>query len=245
MLEAAVAEELADVLFEIGHDQTNKCSYNSAILWLGRAYDVLTCQEIHDLSTDASALRSCIMHNLVKALLKERSEENNLRAWKIIHELETETENPVAVSLLKLQAFTGDRSYVQDYYDVLVAIVRQIHLSDVNVRTILHHVHELQRRSARLAHTALVILLSDRLLAMDEVAWVEKTLMTILWNCTTSTDLEDTTDQLEELLNTVSARFSSTLGTSATHAAQIVCTPLHAKARSRICERSPADHPRS
>ncbi|KAL9006440.1 MAG: hypothetical protein Q9188_000794 [Gyalolechia gomerana] len=216
-----VAEELADILFEIGRNQATKQSYSTAIQWLERAHDTLISQIPEDLSTDASALRGCIVHTLVHALLKQRSEENNLRAWKIIQELEKETDNPITVSLLKLQVLTGDQSPAQDYHEILVQVIRQIHLSDLNVKTILHHVHELRRRSARLAHTALAALLSERLLAINEIAWVEKTLITILWNCTTSTDPGDMTDQLEELLSQVASRPHSSLTTSATHAAQI------------------------
>ncbi|KAL8943366.1 MAG: hypothetical protein Q9211_001005 [Gyalolechia sp. 1 TL-2023] len=220
--EATVAEDLADILFEIGRDLATKQSYSAAIQWLERAHGTLISQTPEDLSTDASALRGCIVHTLVHALLKQRCEENNLRAWNIIRELERETENPITVSLLKLQVLTGDQSSAQDYHDVLVRVIRQIHLSDLNVKTILHHVHELRRRSARLAHSALAALLSERLLAINEIAWVERTLITILWNCTTSTDLGDMTDQLKELLSQVASGTHSTLTTSATHAAQIL-----------------------
>lgn len=223
-------DEFADLLFEIGRDQALKQSNSTALQWLERAYDTLVGQSPKDLSTDASALRSCIVHTLIYALLKQRCEENNLKAWTIIRELEMETENPIVVSLLKLQVLAGDQSPAQDYHDVLVQVICQIHLSDLNVKTILHHIHELRKRSPRLAHTALATLLLERLLAFDEIAWVEKTLITILWNCTTSPDLREMTDQLEDLLNQVASRPNSTLTTSATHAAQIVCTPLHAEA---------------
>lgn len=222
VLEGVVVEQLADILFEIGRDQAKKQHYKSALQWLQRAHDVLVAHDSNDFGTDASALRSSVRHCLVHALLRVRSEENNLRVWNIIHELENGAENTIAVLLLKLQALTGDHSTAQDYYDVLVQVIRQIHLSDQNVRTILHHVHELKGRSARLAHIALVVFISERLLSMDESAWVEQTVITLMWNCTTSTDLGDLTDQLEELLNEVAAGCQSAFSASATHAAQIV-----------------------
>lgn len=225
-LEAAVAEQLADTLCEIGRDQAKKQQYESAIQWLERAYDVFDIHDPKDLSIDAGALKSSISHCLVQALIKERCEENNLRAWNIIQELENEGGITVAISLLKLQVLVGDLSAAQDYYDVLLHVVRQIHLSDVNVRTILHYVHELKRRSARLAHTMLVVIISERLLAMDEIFWVENTVITLVWNCTTSTDLGDMTYQLEELLNEIAAKSGPAFGASAIHAAQIVCPPL-------------------
>ncbi|KAL8757342.1 MAG: hypothetical protein Q9184_004228 [Pyrenodesmia sp. 2 TL-2023] len=224
VLEAAVVEHLADTLFEIGRDQAKRQRFKSALQWLERAHNVFLVHDQEGLSTDGSALKCSIRHCLVHALLKERGEENNERARNIIHELEIEGENTVAVSLLKLQVLTGDFSTAQDYYDMLLQVIRQIHLSDVNLRTILHHVHELKRRSARLAHTALVLLVSERLLAMDEMVWMEKTVITLVWNCATSVDLAEMTDQLEALLNEVASVHSSAFSASATHAAQIVCT---------------------
>ncbi|KAL8706805.1 MAG: hypothetical protein Q9201_000176 [Fulgogasparrea decipioides] len=228
VVEASVAESLADVLFEIGRDQATKQQYKPAIQWLERAHDVLMGQTSVELSTDASEMRSCIMHNIVRILLKEPSEETTRKAWNIIHDLEGEIENPLAISLLKLELLAIDQAATQDYQEVLVQIVRQIHLSDMNVRTILHHVHELRRRSAHLAHGVLVELLTERLLAMDETAWVEKTLVTLVWNCTASKDIADTTDTLVELLDTMVVRSVSAIGTSATHAAQIESTLLYA-----------------
>ncbi|KAL8702017.1 MAG: hypothetical protein Q9224_000217 [Gallowayella concinna] len=231
MPEAAVAEQLADVLFQIGRDQARKQLDKSALQWLDRAYDTLAGQDTAERAFDVTELRCCIMHSTVHILLKDRCEENFSRAWDIIHELEGATKNVVVVWLLKLEIHSIDQSAAHDYYEILIQIVRQIHLSDANMATIFHYVHELRKQSPRLAHTVLVTFISERLLAMEEIAWVEKTLITIVWNCTTSQDLEDTTGPLEELLDTVAAKTLSALGTSATHAAQIVCkhTSSHAQ----------------
>ncbi|KAL8960327.1 MAG: hypothetical protein Q9193_002951 [Seirophora villosa] len=221
-LDAAAREQLADTLFEISRDQARKQLYKSALQWLKRAYDILIAHDQGDLSSDASALKRSIMHCQVYALLKERCEENYSKAWNIIHNLENEAENAVAISLLKLSVLTGDPTAAQEYYNVLVQVVRQIHLSDVNVRTILHHVHALKQRNAALAHNVLVLFVAERLLVMNEIAWVEKTVVTLVWNCTTSTDLGNMTGQLEELLTDVVARSSSVFGASSTHAAQVL-----------------------
>ncbi|KAL8953888.1 MAG: hypothetical protein Q9222_000262 [Ikaeria aurantiellina] len=221
-LEATVVENLADVLFEIGRDQAAKQLYKSAAQWLEKAHIALLTLPPETGSTDASDLRSCIMHCLVRVHLKDQSEGSILRAWEIIHELDGETENRLALSLLKLELLSMDQTAVHDYHEILIQVVRQIHLVNENVRTILHHVHKLRRRSARLAHTVLAELMSERLLTVDNTAWIEKTLITVVWNCSTSTDLVDSTAELEELLDTVAARSHSALGTAATHAAQIL-----------------------
>ncbi|KAL8987353.1 MAG: hypothetical protein Q9177_003426 [Variospora cf. flavescens] len=222
VLDAPMREQLADTLYEVGRDQAKKQLYNPALQWLERAYDILIAQDQDDLGSDASALKNSIMHCQVHVLLKEPCEENYSRAWDIIHKLENEAENTVAVSLLKLSVLTGDPTAAQEYYNVLIQIIRQINLSDVNVRTILHHVHALKQRNSGLALTLLVLFISERLLVMGEIAWVEKTVVTLLWICTTSTNLGNMTDQLEELLNGVVARSNSAFGASATHAAQVL-----------------------
>ncbi|KAL8785377.1 MAG: hypothetical protein Q9213_003383 [Squamulea squamosa] len=221
-LTAAVAEQLADTLFEIGRDQVSKRRCKSALQWLDSAHEILASQNPEHLSTDASEVRTCIMHTIIRVLLEERGEENISRAWNIYHELKGESKNKVVVWLLKLELLKADQSAAQDYYEVLDQVVRQVQLSDVNLTMILHHVHELRQQNARLAHAVLVALLSDRLLTIDEIAWVEKTIVTIVWNYTTSHDLGVMTDALEELLDRVGAETNLALSMSATHAAQVL-----------------------
>lgn len=241
VLEPSVAEQLADTVYEIGRDQLTKGCYQWALQWLDRAHDILASQNPEELSADRSEVQRCIMHTTIRVLLKTRDEGSISRAWNIYHELEGETKNELMLWLLKLELFGADQSAIQDYYDVLDRVVRQIHLSDVNLAMILHHVHELRRRNARLAHNVLVVLLSERVLIMDQIAWVERTLVTIIWNCTTSPGLSTMTDTLEELLDTIVVKTDSALSTSATHAAQIVSVSLHAYVCSCSGNGSPAD----
>ncbi|KAL8902375.1 MAG: hypothetical protein Q9192_000002 [Flavoplaca navasiana] len=228
VLEPSVAERLADTVYEIGRDQLTKGCYQWALQWLDRAHDILASQNPEELSADSSEVQNCIMHTTIRVLLKTRDEESISRAWNIYHELEGETKNKLMLWLLKLELLGADQSGVQDYYEALDGVVRQIHLSDVNLAMILHHVHELRRRNARLAHAVLAVLLSERVLIMDQIAWVERTLVTIIWNCTTSPGLSTMTDTLEELLDTIVVKTDTALSTSATHAAQIVSVSLRA-----------------
>ncbi|KAI4260145.1 MAG: hypothetical protein LQ352_000410 [Teloschistes flavicans] len=221
VIQPTVAESLADILLEIGRDQAAKHQYTLAVHWLEKAHDVLSSQIPESLSNDADEVRSCILHTMIRILLKERGEKSIPKAWNIVQRLESESENRVAVSLLKLELFNVDPAATQDYYDVLVEVVRQIHLTDTNVKTILHHIHELRRRSTRLTHDVLVLLLTERLLTIGEAAWMEKTLITIIWNFTTSSDLASAPDTLGDLFATMVTTSSLILGTSATHAAQI------------------------
>lgn len=60
----ASTEELADTLYEIGKDLFTKKQYETAVRWLGRAYDVLSEQEQEMLSHNAIELRLAIMQLL-------------------------------------------------------------------------------------------------------------------------------------------------------------------------------------
>ena len=222
-LDPSPAEQLADLFFEIGSDQATKSQYSEAIRWLERAHDVLASQRVEQLSSDAGELQLSIMHGTVKAFMKIGGDSNNRRAWNIVGELEAMCGDRLAVLLLKLDLYDMDpTSSPHEYCDVLDKIVRSVHLTDSNVKTILHQVHKLRLRNARLAHILLSTLISERLLGAEETAWLEKALITVIWNCTTSTDLTDALELLSMVIDTVAANLSKHIGPSATHAAHIV-----------------------
>lgn len=226
-LDPSSAEELADTLFEIGNSQVAESKWSDAIPWLEKAHDILAGQSLEVLSSDAGELQISIMHSMARALVNQRDHGSRTKAWNIIRELEIECGDRLAVLLLKLEglALDGDAS-VHDYCDVLQRIVRTVHLTDTNVKTIIHHVHELRSRSPPMAHTVLKTLLMERLLGAEEQKWVEKVLVTIIWNSTTSAGFLNTLNPLAELFDILEATPTSILSPSATHAAQIVRTKL-------------------
>lgn len=222
-LEPSSAEELADILFEIGRSQNCKSQWLEVIFWLGKAHDAISGQELQALSCNAEELQIGIFHGLARAFINEGGEENRAKAWDIIHKLDVECGNRLVVLLLKLDAFALDSKYSpQDYCEVLQTIVRTVHLTDTNIKTILHHVHKLRGRSSAMAHTVLSMLLSQRLLGAGEPKWLEKVFVTIIWNSAVSTDLSDVLQLLAELLDTLASGSVHALSPSATHAAQIV-----------------------
>ena len=226
-LEPSSAEGLADTLFEIGNSQVTEKKWSNAIPWLEKAYDILAGQSLELLSNNAGELQISVMHSMARALINQQEQESMAKAWNIIRELEIECGNRLAVLLLKLEslAHDGDAS-VQDYCDVLQRIVRTVHLTDTNVKTIIHHVHELRSRSPPMAHTVLNTLLMERLLGAEEEKWAEKVLVTVVWNYTTSADFSNTSSPMTELLDTLKASSTSILSPSATHAVQIVWIKL-------------------
>ena len=222
-LEPSTAEELADTLFEIGRSQIEKSKWSEVIHWLEKAHDMLSNQSLEALSSDAGELQVSIMHTMARALMNLEADDGRVKSWNIIQKLAIECGDRLAVLLLKLDHFAINPAHSpQDYSDVLQKILRTVHLTDTNVKTILHHVHKLRARSPPMAHTILVSFLSERLLGAEQPKWLEKALVTIIWNCTTSTGSLDILNSLGELFDTLAAASSMPLSPSATHAAQLL-----------------------
>ena len=222
-LEPSSAEELADILFEIGQSQVKNSQWSEGILWLERAHDILAGQSLEALSSDAGELQISIMHSTARALMNQGDEESRAKSWNTIRQLEFDCGDKLAVLLLKLDMFaTNSASSSQDFCDVLQRIVRTVHLTNTNVKTIIHYVHKLRSRSPLMAHAVLNKLLTERLLGAEEQTWLEKAVVTIIWNCTTSNDFSNIMHSLKELFDTLVVGSRKALSPSATHAAQIV-----------------------
>ena len=222
-LEPSLAEELADTLFEIGSSQVRESKWAEATTWLEKAHDVLAGQKLEALSGDAGELQISIMHSTARAFMNQEDPGSRTKAWSILRELEIECGGRLAVLLLKLDMLANAHdTSAQDYCDVVQRIIRTVHLTDSNIKTIIHHIHQLRSRSPPMAYAVLMTLLSERLLGADEQRWVEKALVTIIWNCTTSSEFPNILSSLAGLLDKLTASFNGVLSPSATHAAQIV-----------------------
>ncbi|KAL9045126.1 MAG: hypothetical protein Q9214_001790 [Letrouitia sp. 1 TL-2023] len=220
-LTPSAAEELADILFEIS--QSNEGKQYDAIYWLEKAHDVLSYQSLGSLSSDAHELRSSIFDAFVRVLIEHEGKASLAKAWAIVKEMQNESGDGLALLLLKLDLLSLDQtSATQDYYDILLQIVRTVHIHDSNIKTTLHHVNRLRIRSPQMAHQILVTLLSERLLGLDVPLWAEKVLIMIIWNCTDSADKMNGLTILNEVFDRLMYELKSTLTVPATRAAQIV-----------------------
>ena len=221
---ASSVEIFADTLFEIGRSQARKSRWPEALYWLEQANDLISTQKLQAMSDDAEELRKGIMHGVARALMNTQGEVNLAKAWDIVQRLNAECGESLLVLLLKLDIFAMDLTRpIQEYRDMLQMIVHTVHLSDTNMKTILHHVHKLKDRSPIMAYETLKTLILERLLNSKSPVWLENILITIIWTCTTSsTDFSDILSSLSELLNTLAASYQQALSPSATHAAQTV-----------------------
>ena len=226
-LETSSAEEFADLFFEIGHGQNKNMQWTEAVYWLRRAYDVLRSKSQDLLSDDSGELRVRVMHDMARALLKLETDGSQKEAWKIVRELEIDSGDRLVVLLLRLDVLATDISHsVQDYCETIHKIIHTtIHLTDTSIRTIFHHIHKLISQNPLMAHSTLLALLKERLLGTEETKWIEKALITIIWNCTSSTDFLDDLASLSDVFDAFGALANGptpALGPHATTAAQIV-----------------------
>ena len=222
-LEPVLAERLADLMFEIGKDRVKAKQEEAALKWFEGALDTLEGRDLETLGHDAGELYISIMHGTVKALLQCPGEEYRAQAWNMAHKLNAQAGDTLAVLLLKLDLYASDStSPTLDYHDSLQKIVHKVHLTEINLKTILHHVHKLRLLDSELATEVLVSLLLDRLLDADKPAWVERVLVTTFWNILTSANPAAHRSPLENVVGSLFRECTRAIGTSATHAIQIV-----------------------
>ena len=224
-LDVTSTENLADVLLEIGKSMFKRGDSPSALYWLDGAYEELSKHDMESMSGEAGDLKVSIMHHLVKVLMRLEGEEHRARAWNIVRDLEINHGGRLAVSLLKLDLFAQEpEPSAQDYQLVLDNIILSVHLTEANVKTILHHIHQLRRWSPLLAQKSLATLIPQRLLEATEPAWIEKAIVTSIWNVTTTSAISDPIQTLHDLFDEVAGagNLANGLGQQATHAAQIL-----------------------
>ncbi|KAG8531049.1 uncharacterized protein KY384_004406 [Bacidia gigantensis] len=222
-LNQAFAEQLADLLFEVAKDQSNKSDHAAAVDWFEDALDELSSHEVNQLSSDGIELKMCTMHYLVKAHINVGSADHRNKAWNVVQELELEYGQKLTISLLKLDLYASEPNpQPTEYASTLEKIVRTVHLTEINIKTVLHHLYRLRSWSSSQALNVLLILIKQRLLDSEEVAWLEKGLVTMVWIATSSSESPNILDVLKCLFDEVVGSPLKMIGSVATHTAQML-----------------------
>ncbi|TVY21229.1 hypothetical protein LARI1_G000647 [Lachnellula arida] len=223
------AENLADVLYEMGKDLLESQQYSMAVKWLERAYDVLESQELDMLSMNASELRISIIQSSVKALLGLQDDDSLGKARNLVGLLENESGDKLIVLLLKLELLSAGTKETFDsnsYGDVLQRMTRIMSLSDTNFKLIMFHIRRLNEKSPSLACKALEDLMRLRILKMDKEDWVEKVLVTRLWISVTQRDSPEALSSLKEFFTMIASNVNQPIGATATVAAHTASLSL-------------------
>jgi hypothetical protein len=224
------AENLADVLYEMGKDLLHRQHYPLAVKWLDRAYEVLDGQELGRLSMNASELRTSIIQTLVKALLCLKDREAVERARSLVSLLESVLGDKLVVLLLKLEILCAPSTEAFDsnqYSDVLQRMTRSLSMTDVNFKMFMFHVRKLSDKSPSLACNALDELLSLRILREEQrQEFIEKILITRLWITLDEMESLEAMASLHQLFSSIVENITKPISSAATHAAHTVCRYL-------------------
>ncbi|KAI9820657.1 MAG: hypothetical protein M1827_005026 [Pycnora praestabilis] len=240
-LDPNVAEEFADLLYEIGKDLLDRRQHKLAAKWLDRAYHILLGQDLEMLSSDAGELRISVMHGsgkqwnyrkrtewkltllrlVVKALLGLQDEEARTKAWDLVNMMENDFGDKLVMLLLKLELLCqGSTFEAQSFYEVLKRIIRTVFLTESNLKTIVHQIHVLKARAPELACHAVDELLLIRGLSPEQHEWVEKLFITRLWITVGLPDQGGVLDTSRRLFDKLLSNLAKPLTAAATHAAQ-------------------------
>ncbi|QDS73641.1 hypothetical protein FKW77_002299 [Venturia effusa] len=214
-------EELADTLYEIGKDLFAKKQYETALLWLGRAYDVLSEQEQELLSDNARELRLAIMQLLTKALMLTRTPESLEKAKVMLDFIDMDYSDKMVTSLLRLELLSCDpQPDAEQYYKTLSKMLRSVPLTRPNFKTIMHHIHKMKKLDLSLAAKTLEDFLYVRLYDSDKEEYTEKAAMMWIWIITQEPQLDVQSKLLASALSHIYDGTQKPFSPPATHAAQ-------------------------
>ncbi|KAF2629751.1 SPO22-domain-containing protein [Macroventuria anomochaeta] len=215
------AEDIADLLYEIGKQASTDRNYEAAVKWLERACNMLGEQDLGILSSEAVELRLCIMQSLVQAHMKLETANATDKAWHLVKLMEADYGDKMAVSLLKIELLSAAEHVDEDeYYQVLARMIRTIVLNDTNFKTLVHHIQKLKDLSNVYACKALDDLIKTRLLREENGPWIEKAIITRIWLSTSDVHAENALEQLQQVFDIVLQESNFSLSAPATHAAQ-------------------------
>jgi hypothetical protein len=223
--ESNTAENLADVLYEMGKDLLHKQQFPLAVKWLDRAYEVLSSQELDRLSIDASELRTSIIQTLIKALLCLKDQEAIERARSLVSLLESVLGDKLIVLLLKLEILSAPSAGAFDsgqYSDVLQRMTRYLLITDANFKLFMFHVRKLNDKSPSLACKALDEFLGLRILKEEREEYIEKVLITRLWITVNQRESPKALASLQELFTFIATNTTKPISSAATHGAHTV-----------------------
>ncbi|PVH94353.1 SPO22-domain-containing protein [Periconia macrospinosa] len=217
----ANAENISDLLYEVGRGLLEKRNYELSARWMERAHDILEEQELEMLSPEAGELRLSIMQSIANCYMKLEGEDSRDKAWKMVRLLEADYQDKMAVSLLKLELLSKEPALnSQEFYAVLSRMIRIVVLNDRNFKTIMHHIHKIVERDSLTACKLIDDLIHMRLFREENDVWIEKSVITRIWICCTKMKSEITLEELRTFLDSIMQNVKGPFTAQATHATQ-------------------------
>jgi hypothetical protein len=224
-LDTTSAENLADILSEIGKDSLAKQDFPMAVKWLERAFDVINSKELERLSREAVELRISICHAFVRALLGIGTLESTERAENLVGFIESEIGDEPVVLLLRLEMVQKAPAEVFDadvYADILRRMIRSFDFSDAHFKLATHHIRKLYDKSPGLGSRVLSEMLRTKILQSGVPDWIERVVILRIWMTINSRESPECTTELIVLLTEIQENLEIPLRSTATIAAQTV-----------------------
>jgi hypothetical protein len=175
-LDPTSAEDLTDVLFEIGKSLLQRNDFSMAVKWLDRAYTFLDSQDLESLTREAIELQLAISQALIRAFLGMNTPESIAKAESHVAYLESVMGDKIVVLLLRLEIIVKAPDEVFDsdaYADVLRRLVRSIVLTESTFSLIIKHVRMLNERKPDLATQILDEFLITQVIPSQRERWTE------------------------------------------------------------------------
>ncbi|OTB03528.1 hypothetical protein M426DRAFT_73943 [Hypoxylon sp. CI-4A] len=217
------AENLADSLFEIGKDLTEKKNFPLAVKWLERAYEFIDAPELAELSREAVELRLAISQALVRAYLHTDTTDGRQKAENHVGYIESEMGDKLVVLLLRLELLSSSPAEEFDsdaYSGVLRRMIRSIDISDSSFNLMVHHIYKLDARNPSAAHSVLDEFITSQVLHSQNSKWVERAVVLRTSLTTKNCDASETIDRLSIMFNSVEANVEDALSATAVLAVQ-------------------------
>lgn len=224
------AENLADSLFEIGKDLTEKKNFPLAVKWLERAYEAINIQDLEQLSREAIELRLAISQALVRSYLDLGTTEGFQKAENHVCYIESEIGDKLVVLLLRLELLSKSPAEVFDsggYADVLHRMVRSLDISESSFNLVIHHIRKLNDKSPSAACSILDEFITSRVLPTQHDPWIERAIVLRTRMTTTHRDSDETIQSLSSTFDSVEANLEKSLPAAAVLAIQIVSQSSH------------------
>ncbi|KAI1210703.1 SPO22-domain-containing protein [Annulohypoxylon truncatum] len=218
-------ENLADSLFEIGKDLTEKKNFPLAVKWLQRAYEAINVQDLEHLSREAIELRLAISQALVRAYLDLDTTDGFQKAENHVCYIESEIGDKLVVLLLRLELLLKSPAEVFDsngYADILHRMVRSLDISESSFNLVMHHIRKLDDKSPSLACSVLDEFITFRVLPTQHDPWVERAVVLRARMATKYRDNDETIQGLSNIFDSVEANLEKSVPAAAVLAIQIL-----------------------
>lgn len=149
-LNPEAAEQLAEVLYEMGKDLAETAQHTSAVTWLRRTLNVLDSQNVEMMSREALNLKDATYQMLVTALLETGTEEDIVAAAKMVQKMAGDMGDKPIVLALRLEVFDKAPNSHFDgsaYAEAILGLEMLLPSSEVNAALIHQHISSLHRRN--------------------------------------------------------------------------------------------------